>query len=54
MAPPLKTHCKRGHEFTEDNTYRYERDGMAMRYCMACNRQRMREYRLRTGGKEKE
>lgn len=41
-----KTHCKRGHEFTEDNTYRTSSGG---RVCLACrrtyNRERMRRVR---------
>lgn len=35
-----KTHCKRGHEFTEDNT---RRDRNGSRYCRAC----ASEYRSR-------
>lgn len=29
-----KTHCKHGHEFTEENTYRYK----TFRYCRTCSR----------------
>lgn len=29
-----RTHCKRGHEFTEDNTYR----NRGKRYCITCKR----------------
>jgi len=29
----IKTHCLRGHEYTEENTYRYKNG----RYCRACN-----------------
>lgn len=38
-----KTHCKRGHEFTEENT-RHWRGG---RYCRACQRLRQKERQLR-------
>ena len=31
-----KTHCKRGHAFTPENTYTFRR----MRHCRACNRTR--------------
>ena len=30
----LKTHCKRGHEFTAENTYRNKRGGRVCRKCM--------------------
>ena len=33
-----KTHCPQGHEYTEDNTYRYGNG----RYCRSCSRERMR------------
>lgn len=32
LAAPRKTHCRAGHEYTEENTYRW---GTA-RYCIAC------------------
>lgn len=38
-----KTHCKRGHEFTEGNTYWY----MNRRTCRACNRIKARAYQER-------
>lgn len=38
-----KTHCKRGHEFTEANTYRR---GSA-RTCRACQRENVRRYKAR-------
>ena len=31
-----KTHCKRGHEFTEQNTYSYKRSGTEWRGCVSC------------------
>lgn len=37
-----KTHCKRGHEFTAENTYRMSGGG---RQCKECCRIRKREYR---------
>lgn len=35
---PLKTHCKRGHEFTSDNTQIFydKRDGQSYRKCYQC------------------
>lgn len=35
-----KTHCKRGHLFSEDNTWSYK----GKRYCRACRRKRDLEY----------
>jgi hypothetical protein len=35
----VKTHCKRGHEFSPENTYL---DKRGTRVCRACNAQRMR------------
>jgi hypothetical protein len=34
MPYPKKTHCKNGHEFTEENTYTVK--GLTTRYCKAC------------------
>lgn len=31
-----KTHCKRGHEFTPENTYHYTNRGKPARKCRAC------------------
>lgn len=36
-----KTHCHMGHEFTEENTYRWK----TRRYCRACHAQTERERR---------
>lgn len=35
-----KTHCKRGHEFTPENTYLHD----GRRICKQCNRDRNREF----------
>ena len=40
-----KTHCKRGHEYTAENTYRAPRS--RNRFCRQCANQRAREYRQR-------
>lgn len=37
------THCKHGHEFTEENTYRYQGN----RSCRTCRSRRMRDYHER-------
>lgn len=44
-----KTHCKYGHEFTEENTYYQteKRSGYVKRRCRACGRQRNQERRSR-------
>ena len=36
-----KTHCDKGHEFTEANTYIFD----GRRYCRACGRERQRDRR---------
>jgi hypothetical protein len=44
----LKTHCRRGHEKTPENTYvRIDKKGYVCRYCRACNRAWQRERRAR-------
>lgn len=42
-----QTHCKHGHEFTEENTYFAER---GERVCRTCNRDRQRRYVARKSG----
>lgn len=37
----VKTHCKRGHEFTFENTYLKVTAGTVMRACLACQKIRM-------------
>lgn len=39
-----KTHCKRGHEFTPDNTYR--QPGTGRRSCRTCKRGVLREHQI--------
>lgn len=39
-ANTVKTHCPRGHEYTEGNTYR---NAKGARFCQACRRVRYRE-----------
>lgn len=40
------THCKRGHEWTEANTYRYTgKDGLLRRKCKTCTLRRVAERR---------
>jgi hypothetical protein len=34
----LKTHCKRGHKYTPENTYTHWRNGVANRRCRTCQR----------------
>jgi len=43
-----KTHCKRDHEFTDDNTLVYR----GSRFCRACKRHREATYMLRAAGIE--
>lgn len=39
-----QTHCKRGHEFTSENTYHHP---TGHRFCRACGRERSRAYKQR-------
>ena len=39
-GPDVQTHCKHGHEFTEENTYV---DRAGHRYCRACAREKQRQ-----------
>lgn len=44
----LQTHCIRGHEFSEENTWFYRtKDGAPYRRCKKCNRRRVREWEER-------
>jgi hypothetical protein len=45
-AAAAQTHCKRGHEFTPENTYA-RRDGLGRRQCRACNRAAVAAYKSR-------
>lgn len=39
----LKTHCTKGHEYTEENTYRYKN---GHRRCRQCRREQMARYKI--------
>lgn len=41
-----KTHCKRGHEFTQANTYNKRAKGRIQRHCRACHRAEMKARRV--------
>ena len=44
----LRTHCKQGHEFTAENTYRMPRGPrVGARHCRACNRAAVARYSAR-------
>lgn len=43
-GPDVQTHCKNGHEFTDENTWR---DKAGHRYCRTCNRNKQRNRRRR-------
>lgn len=42
-----KTHCKRGHEFTAENTHLQRKGNRVERHCIECARQRVRDWRAR-------
>lgn len=42
--PPLSSHCKRGHEYTPENTHIVTTGGKRARRCRTCAREYMREY----------
>lgn len=44
--PPTKTHCPKGHEFSDENTYT---DARGYRHCRRCRRDRMRARRNYSG-----
>jgi hypothetical protein len=45
---PLKTHCKRGHEYTPENTYWYElENGNIRRDCKLCCKERASRFHAR-------
>jgi hypothetical protein len=44
-----KTHCKRGHEFTIENTQLVYEDGYEKKKCRACHLERMRKRQNYTG-----
>ena len=46
-APATKTHCKRGHAFTEENTYLQRGRHGTQRRCCTCYRAYMRRYHRR-------
>lgn len=43
----VKTHCKWGHEFDEENTIRAFQRGSLKRKCRECNKRECREYKQR-------
>lgn len=42
--------CRRGHEWTEENTYWYFKDSLRTRMCRACSNRRAKETRRRANG----
>lgn len=47
-----KTHCKHGHEFTNENTGHSMDRGRRRRYCKKCHRKKAAEYRRKKGVKD--
>lgn len=45
-----RTHCKRGHEFTPDNTWHHSAKNRALRTCRACHYLRKEERRAANSG----
>ena len=45
--PHPQTHCKRGHEFTPENSLPQSKTANGTRKCRACQRERDRQYQLR-------
>jgi hypothetical protein len=53
---PLRTHCKRGHEYTPENTYWHEKakhKGVIRRDCRICMKERVSKFYQRVQGKER-
>lgn len=51
MAKKKRTHCKKGHEYTEENTYHYTQpSGTPGRVCKTCRRNYDRERYLDSKG----
>src|SRR5260221_13721514 len=48
-----RTHCKYGHEFTEENTYWFVKGNTRTRICRTCNKERS-NFRARLYGMSKE
>lgn len=42
-----RTHCKHGHELTDENTYNYVLGGNVVRSCRSCNRRNAAAYKAR-------
>jgi hypothetical protein len=46
---PIRTHCKHGHPFTEDNIYRDPRNRDLRMECRACRKIAMERFKAKTG-----
>lgn len=44
LGPPIKTHCRSGHEMTPQNTGTRLSHGYTHRFCIACKRESQRKY----------